>query len=66
MAAFIYVVKCTLCKINANKKVDVKKKTKQNVRLKLTFTYIFYFILIDSSLNVLNNTRLQLKILFMF
>lgn len=62
MAAFIYVVKCTLCKINANKKVDVKK----NVRLKLTFTYIFYFILIDSSLNVLNNTRLQLKILFMF
>lgn len=65
MAAFIYVVKCTLCKINANKKVDVKKN-KQNVRLKLTFTYIFYFILIDSSLNVLNNTRLQLKILFMF
>lgn len=65
MAAFIDVVKCTLCKINANKKVDVKKK-KQNVRLRLTFTYIFYFILIDSSLNVLNNTRLQLKILFMF
>lgn len=65
MAAFIYVVKCTLCKINANKKVDVKKK--QTKRKTETYFHLhFYFILIDSSLNVLNNTRLQLKILFMF